>query len=72
MENPTAILETHYKSLPISVSFKRFFTENNISTLGKMLEIKTKDLLKMKWFTEQLLKELIELLDKHGKLDLLK
>lgn len=72
MENPTTILEMEYKALPISTSFNRFFAENNIQTLGKLLEINTKDLLKMKWFTEQLLKELIELLDKNGQLDLLK
>ncbi|MDX2190432.1 MAG: hypothetical protein SFY32_11260 [Bacteroidota bacterium] len=63
------ILQIPYKKLPISNSLKRFFAVYGIPTLEKLLEIKTQDLLKMKWFNIRLWRELIVLLEDNGELD---
>ena len=60
---------TPYKKLPISNSFKRFFAVYGIPNLEKLLEIKSMDLLGMKWFNVRLWRELIVLLDKNGLKD---
>lgn len=70
MENP-AILEVEYGKLPISPSFKRFFTAHKIKTLQGLLERTPTELLKMKGFNERTLKELIDLLEANGLIDLL-
>jgi len=69
MKNPATILETNYKALPITPGFKRFFAINKIETLKGLLVYKTKDLIKMKWFTERHLKEYVDLLDNNGLLE---
>ena len=66
------ILETHYKSLPISASMKRFFSAHGIADLDGLLKIKTKDLLAMKGFNERLLYELTCVLDENNILNRLK
>lgn len=48
---------------------KRFFAVHDIPTLEKLLEIKTKDLLEMKWFNARLLRELIVLLEENKLLE---
>lgn len=69
MQSPTTILQADYKSLPISPSFKRFFTLHSIANLESLLQVPTKDLLKMQGFNERTLKELVEVLDENGILD---
>lgn len=71
MSVPTSILQTDYKSLPISASFKRFFSTQQISTLQRLLERTPKELLKMKGFNERTLKELIDLLEANELIHLL-
>ena len=69
MENPTTILGTDYKALPISPAFKRFFAVYKIENLEALLAYKPKDLIEMKWFTERLLKEYVDLLDENGLIE---
>jgi len=71
MGDPTTILQADYKSLPISPSFKRFFTMYKISTLEVLLERTPKELLKMTGFNERTLKELIDLMEANELLHLL-
>lgn len=71
MVNPTTILQGDYKSLPISPTFKRFFSMHQISTLEGLLERTPKELLKMKGFNELTLKELIDLLEANELIHLL-
>ena len=63
--NALDITKTNYKDLPFSKSMKRFFAAHDIPTLEKLLEIKAKDLLEMKWFSNLLFFELTSLLEKH-------
>ena len=71
MANSSPILQADYKSLPISPSFKRFFASQEIPTLEKLLERTPKELLQVKGFTEHTLKELIDLLEANGLVELL-
>lgn len=66
------ILQTPYKQLPISNSLKRFFAIYEIPNLEKLLEIKSNQLLEMKWFNTELWRQLIVLLDENGHLEKLK
>lgn len=70
MEDSTLLL-ADYKQLPISPSFKRFFTMHRITTLNGLLERTPKELLKMKGFNERTLKELIDVLEANGLVQLL-
>lgn len=63
MGDSTTILLAAYKSLPISASFKRYFSTHQISTLEGLLERTPKELLQTKGFNERTLKELIDLLE---------
>jgi hypothetical protein len=72
MDVPSTILQVPYKNLPVSNSMKRFFAVHGISTLEKLLEIRSIDLLEMKWFNARTYYELTCVLDKHGLLDRLK
>lgn len=72
MTDPTDILQIHYLNLPISNSMKRFFAFHKISTLEKLLNYKTSELVGMKWFNARLLRELIVLLEDNGIIERLK
>lgn len=72
MSHLPEILNIQYQNLPVSGSMKRFLAFHEIPTLEKLLDYRTSDLLKMKWFNARLLRELIVLLEDNGVLEKLK